>query len=247
MTIIAVPYHQDEQLPADHIPLPARTPVVNVTPDFPDGEIWDRLTSLYAAVASAVTSDIEAGSVPTIVSGDCLVSLGVVAGVQRAGINPTIIWFDAHGDVHTFESSTSGYLGGMSLRLVLGAHYSLVGERVGLRPLPEQQAVLVDARDLDPAEADYLTSSEIRRFTVDDVEIPAGPLVLHVDVDVITSAELPGLLFPVAGGPSTSAVLNAVRRIITQGNVVALDLAFPWQPSPEHHETHARLVAALVT
>jgi arginase len=99
---------------------------------------------------------------------------------------------------------------------------------------------------MDPAEAEYLASAEIRRCTVDDVDLPDGPLILHVDVDVIDSRELPGLLFPVPDGPSLTSVLGAVRRIIATGNVVALDFAFPWHSTPEHDEVHARLVNALL-
>jgi arginase len=244
MTIISVPFHQDERLPESHIPL--SVPALTITPDLPSGDLWDRLGTLYASVASAVATEVGAGSVPTVVSGDCLVSLGVVTGVQQAGVDPSIIWFDAHGDVHTMESSTSGYIGGMSLRLILGANHSLVGERLGLRPLPERQAVLVDARDLDPAEAAYLASSEVRRFTVDAIEIPTGPLILHLDIDIIDPVEAPNLLFPVPGGPSAASVLSAVRRIIDTGNVVAFDFAFPWNPTPEHHSARAQLVEAFV-
>jgi arginase len=246
MTIISVPFHQDERLAEASIPLPADAEVVSVTPELVGGEIWHRLSGLYSAVAAAVAADIESGQVPTVVSGDCLVSLGVVTGVQRAGVDPSIVWFDAHGDVHTLASSTSGYLGGLSLRLVLGGDYSVVGERIGLRPLAERQAVLVGARDLDPAEAEYLASADIRRCTVDDVELPDGPLILHVDVDVIDSGDLPGLLFPVPDGPSLTSVLDAVRRIIATGKVIALDVAFPWHSAPEHSEIRAQVVNALV-
>lgn len=61
-----------------------------------------------------------------VLSGDCLVSMGVLTGLQSAGIDPAVVWFDAHGDVHTLESSSSGYLGGMSLRFLLGANYERV-------------------------------------------------------------------------------------------------------------------------
>src|SRR5205823_2912878 len=191
-----------------------------VAPELPDGQIWPRLAELYDEVAAAVAAEIRADSVPVVVSGDCLTSLGVVAGAQRAGIDPGIIWLDAHGDVHTLESSTSGYLGGLALRLVLGAHPERVANRLGLRPLPERRAVLVDARDLDPAEVDYLATAEIVHCGVDEVAAPDGPVVLHVDVDVIDSGELPGLRFPAPGGPSSGAVTAAVRRIVSSGNVV---------------------------
>lgn len=244
MAIICVPFHQDERLPEGTIPLPVEPRLI--MPDLPDGPIWDRLATLYSAVSSAVAAEVSNGAVPTVVSGDCMVALGVVAGLQRGGVDPSIIWFDAHGDVHTMESSTSGYIGGMSLRMVLGGDYSLVGERIGLRPLAERQAVLVDARDIDPAEAEYLATAEITRCTVDNVKIPDGPLILHVDIDVIDAGDLPGLMLPVADGPSKSSVLDSIRRIMATGNVVAFDIAFTWNATPQHHDAHADLVRTLV-
>jgi arginase len=244
VSLIFVPYHQDERLPDGTIPLPAQAGITTVAPDLPDGDLWQRLGVLYDGVAEAVAGEASTGSMPTVVSGDCLVSLAVVAGAQRAGLDPSIIWLDAHGDVHTMETSTSGYLGGMSLRFLLGSAPEPLAARLGVRPLVERQATLVDARDLDPAEAEYLASAEIRRRTVHDVETPETPVVLHVDIDVIDGAEVPGLLFPVPGGPTTRAVLAAVRRIVNSGNVVALDLACTWQPGAGE-EICARLLAEI--
>jgi len=237
--VIVVPYHQDELLPAGSLPVPGdghRT----VSPSLPDGDVWHRLTSLYDAVADEVAA---AGTPPVVVSGDCLVSVGVLAGTQRAGADPSVIWFDAHGDVHTLETSTSGYLGGLSLRLLLGAHADRIA-RLGLRPVAEDRVTLVGARDLDPAEVDYLATAAIQRRSVTDTVVPDGPVVLHIDLDVIDAEDLPGLLFPVPGGPSAGAVVDAVRRIVDTGQVVALDIACPWHPADDPRR--AELLTALI-
>lgn len=240
VTTILVPYHQDEPIDIASLPIPADD-VIALAPALPDGDIWARLTALYEPVVTAVANNIGA----TIVSGDCLVSSAVVAGVQRAGIDPAIVWFDAHGDVHTQESSTSGYLGGMSLRLLFGAHRELLGDRIGLRPLAEEAALLVDARDLDPEEAEYLAGSGVRRTTVRDLDhLPTGPLVLHVDLDVIDAADLNRLRFPVANGPSTADVVAAVQHIRANHEVAAFDLACTWYPDGDD-TARSDLLAAL--
>jgi arginase len=238
MTIV-VPYHQDVRLPEGDIPLPPGAAVVEAT--LPDGDIWARLVALYDVVADRVAAE-DAGT-PVVVSGDCLVASATITGVQRAGHDPSVVWFDAHGDVHTLHSSTSGYLGGLSLRLLLGAHEERLAAPLGLRPLTERRAVLVDARDLDPAEAEYLAGSDVRRHGVEELEasmLPDGPLVLHIDVDVITADDLPGLLFPVPGGPSWPAVVDAARRVLATGRVVAVDIACPWHPARDEQDTATR-------
>ncbi len=53
-------------------------------------------------------------------AGDCVASLGVAAGLQRAGIEPSVAWLDAHGDFNTWETTPSGFMGGMPLAVLAG-------------------------------------------------------------------------------------------------------------------------------
>jgi arginase len=243
MGVIVVPYHQDDRLEPGTIPAPAGA--TEVTPSLPDGGKWERIAALHRAVADAVV----AGDT-TVLSGDCLVLLGTLSGIQRGGVDPGLVWFDAHGDVHTIASSTSGYLGGMALRMALGGDPGMLAAPLGLRPLAEDAAVLVDARDLDPAEQEWLATSEVRRIPVTEVgpDLLGGrPLIVHVDLDVIDAAELPGLIFPVPGGPSTTDVIDAVRRLTDRA--VALDIACTWHRTddPSIEATRAYLLNALLT
>ncbi|GAA0569590.1 arginase family protein [Actinomadura livida] len=246
MTITLVPYHLDERLPDSSFPLPAAG-FIPVTRELPEGDVWARLGALYELVSAEVADQVAGGTRPTVVSGDCLVSTAVLAGVQRAGVDASVVWFDGHGDIHSLESSTSGYIGGMPLRQIIGDHPELLTGPLGLRPLPEERAVLVDARDLDPAEAEFLATSKIRRCPVDDVVLPDGPLVLHIDLDVIDKGDLPGLRFPVGGGPSRDAVLASYRRVMATGRVAALDLACPWHlPEGDDTAIRTRLLAEIL-
>jgi arginase len=246
MAIIQVPFHQDEQVAESSVPVRSGTPCYPVTPLLPEGDLWERLAYLYQEVAVEVEEEAKRGSVPTVLSGDCLVSMAVLTGLQRAGADPAIVWFDAHGDVHTMETSTSGYVGGMALRLLMGANYDLLGEKLGFRPLTEDRAVLVDARDLDPAEVDYLAQSEVKHCPVDTIELPDGPLILHVDVDVIDPTEVPRQSIPAPGGPSKDAVLAAVREIRATGRVVATDIACTWQDDDSLLDTRHALIQELI-
>jgi arginase len=243
VTTILLPYHQDERLGDRSIVLPDRSPAVVVEPPLPDADQWDRLAGLYEALATQVEASVRGGEPTTVFSGDCLAVLGTLAGAQRAGLDPSLVWFDAHGDVHTLASSTSGYLGGMALRMALGGDADRVAASLGLRPVPEGRAVLVDARDLDPAEVDYLATSEVARSKVDqvgDADLPDGPVILHIDLDVIDAAELPGLRFPVPDGPTTDAVLAAVGRLLASGRVAVLEVACPWFDATDDEQARRR-------
>ena len=228
---IGRPYHLDEYLPdLDLSPEPAEL----ITPELPAGEIWSRLAVLYTAVARAVTLGRADDGRPVVVaSGDCLTALGTVAGLQAAGTDPAVVWFDAHGDVQTPETTSSGYLAGMALRLLTGYRPELIASRLGLKPVPEDRIVLVGARDLDPPEVTYLDQTSIRRCQVTDlpvVELPHGPLYVHVDLDVIDGAQLPGVRYPTPGGPDAGQVADALGLLLGTGRVAAVGIACSWFP-----------------
>lgn len=252
MGAVLAPFHQDERLPDDSIRLPHALGVEVVDPVLPRTGQWARLAELYGQVADAVAAHVRSGACPTVVSGDCLTALGALAGIQRAGVDPAVVWLDAHGDLHTLASSTSGYLGGTALRMALGADTDKLTGPLGARPVAEDRAVLVDARDLDPPEADFLAASRVRHLHVGDVTAglhPDTPLLVHLDLDVIDPRELPGLRFPAPDGPDSDDVITAVRTLTDTGRVAALDIACPWHPPTHPHHGHTRtdLLARLLT
>jgi arginase len=240
MTVIAVPYHLDEHLPDLDFPL---APDQVVTAGLPAGDPWERMAVLQSAVAGTVAREVASGACPIVMSGDCNTSAGIMAGLQRAGADPAIVWFDAHGDVQTLETTTSGYLGGLALRLLTAYRPELITARLGLRPVPEDRIVLAGARDLDPPEVTYLAGAQITRREVAGLSaagLPDGPLYVHVDMDVIDGAGLPGLRFPAPGGPDAAQLADALRVLLATGQVAALGLSCSWYPG----HAAARHVAA---
>jgi arginase len=230
VTVLSVPYHLDERLL--DLDLPMRPDQV-ISADLPPGSTWDRLAALNEAIAAAVAASAGPGRCPVVVSGDCTTALGTVAGLQAAGPAVGIVWFDAHGDLQTPETTASGYLGGMPLRLLTGYRPDLIASRLGLRPVNEADIVLAGARDLDPPEVSYLERSAIRRADVgvlDPADLPDLPLYVHVDVDVLDPSAVPGLRYPAPGGPSAAELATTLRLLIAIGQVAGIGLACTWHP-----------------
>ena len=250
MSIIYVPYHLEERLPDPFAPLPKGFDVAKVEVELPEQDVWARLCGLYEAVAQAVEPRARTGSMIPIVSGDCTVTIGIAAGLQRAGVDSAIVWFDAHGDLQTMETTSSGYLGGMALRFLLGYRADLIADPLGLRPPAEERVVLVDARDLDPPEVDYLASAQVKRLPVAELtaeDLPEGPLLVNLDLDVIDPDELPGLRYPAPAGPGLESVVRATRMVVDTGRVAALNIACTWHfGHPDSDGVRERLLSTLL-
>ena len=157
---------------------------------------------------------------PLLIGGDCGAEL---AAVERAAADPAVavVWFDAHPDLNTPESSTTGAFGGMVLRTLLGDG---VPSLVPQTPLAPGRVVLAGSRSADEPEEQYLLSSAITRVGVDELASPdallaaieatgATSVYLHIDLDVLDPAELAGLGEPVPFGVSAANLVAVVRAV----------------------------------
>lgn len=209
-------------------------------PRLPESDRLTRMSVLHRNIAGQVKAAIASGRRPISIAGDCCTAIGVLAGLQRAGIDPTLIWFDAHGDFNTPATTPSGFLGGMPLAIMVGRGDLALAKAVELSPLPENQVILTDARDLDPGEADALAQSAVTLLTdpadLLACDLPGGPLYVHFDMDVVALEESPAQNYPAAGGP-TAACLHAVfGRLAKTGRVAAVS-ASTWNPDLDPDRT----------
>jgi arginase len=102
-----------------------------------------------------------------------------------------------------------------------------------LRSVPEEDIVLAGARDLDPPEVSYLAGSSIIRRDVADLapaDLPDMPLYVHVDLDVLDPAEVPGLRYPAPDGPTAAQLAGSLQMLMATGRVAAVGLACTWYP-----------------
>lgn len=246
---IISPWHLDEYIP--DFPVPASLTAA-ICPDLPAEPAVARMSLLHQAIADAVAG---AGR-PLLLSGDCPAARGAMAGLQRRHRDLALVWLDAHGDFNSPAITTSGYLGGMALAMLTGRTPGLLDDELGLRPAPETSVVLGDARDLDPAERVALTASQVRRVAADPGVLASAlgglgdmPVYLHLDIDVVDSADLPGLRFPSGPGPSLAQIEDCLAAVCATADVAGAGIACAWLPDrvgdPATRETIARLTHAL--
>jgi arginase len=187
-----------------------------------------RMGEWQRPLADVVTTAIKEGQRPISVGADCCQTVPVMAGLRRAGIAPVLVWLDAHGDFNTWETSPSGFVGGMALAMLVGRGDQQLLQQLELAPIPETDVILTDARDLDPEERASLEGSAVTH--VHDIEqllarIPAErPLYVHFDVDIIDANDAPATMYPVQGGPSLGAMLDIAARLRGTNRIVAVSM-----------------------
>ncbi len=203
------------------------------SPILPDGATQTRMSAIHEPLAQLVAQTIRKGARPVSIAGDCCATIGVVAGLQRAGVNPVLLWLDAHGDFNTWETTPSGFLGGMPLAMLVGRGEATMANAMGLQPFEEARVVLSDARDLDPGEKTSLENSRVHHISdlraVLASDVLNAPLYIHFDTDIVNPNDAPAQSYLAAGGPSANEMQEFFRALAQSKNIVAVSMC-AWNP-----------------
>ncbi len=179
-----------------------------------------------AEVADAVSED----ELPLLLGGDHSVAVGTVNGAARE--SPVgAVWFDAHGDFNTPETSPSGNVHGMPLAALLGYGAFADEEWAHAPGLREENVALVGARTLDENERSMLRESDITVFTMSDIDTDGlttvvdealttatdGVDAFHVslDMDWLDPQIAPGVGTPSRGGVTYREAHAAMEQVAT--------------------------------
>jgi len=194
-----------------------------------------RLSSVLT-IAEAVGAELRTDDSPAVVvGGDCGVELAAV----RHALTPrtAVVWFDAHPDLHTPQTSPSGAFSGMVLRTLIGdggehLPVALTGpEPVALDP---GRVVLAGTRSFDDAEDVYVESRHVRCVSsldlapadVVDAVAATGAIevYVHVDLDVLDPGTIEGLLEPQPFGLEPSVLIETIAALKARFTLVGAGL-----------------------
>ncbi|MEI9407554.1 arginase family protein [Mesorhizobium salmacidum] len=186
------------------------------------------------AVCNAVSGEVriarDRGRFPIVLAGNCLTSAGAVAGDGA----DAIIWADQHGDLNTPETSVYGFLDGMALATVLGLCWRPMATAIpGFRPIDPARCVLVNARDLDPAEEKLLETLPVIRTECPGVAqaterlkaAGANSVHMHLDLDVHDPKALQANRYVTSGGPNPEQLRDAACAMALAVPVVGITVS----------------------
>jgi len=205
--------------------------------------------------------------------GSCADLPGILGGLQHMGPGKekevyhlaanvphriALVYFDAHADINTPETTLSGMYGGMDVSLSAGLFNPNNRIAAGLDPpLPPSYILLADVRDTDPREMELinrlnmeiLSTNDIRRLTpnvraqMDRLSRLADLIYIHVDMDVLAPEEVRGHDLTAPDGPTSQELAACIELMFTYPKTAAIGIAStPYGPrDPEHISRRAAI------
>lgn len=233
----------------------------------PGPDLSAAVGSMSVALRDRVRDALISGRIPLVLGGEHSLGAGSQAGVASAyralGVEPPgLIWFDAHADINTLETTPSGNLHGMPVAALLGlpvpAFLAAIGSD-GTRP--PHRTVMVAQRDVDPGEYRHIEALGVRLYTCDDlrrrgIDAVMAEAILHAagedgrfsmsfDLDSLDPHITPGVDCPVAGGITLDEMRIALGMVADHGGLVQLDVV-EMNPTKDinDHTAHIAIEAA---
>jgi arginase family enzyme len=171
---------------------------------------------------------------PLVLGGCCCAHVGAVEGLAARHDRLALVWVDAHADLNTAETSPSGNLWGMPLRMLIDSG-----------AVAARDVALVGARNLDPPEVEFIARSGIRTGSeaVERATREVDCVYVALDADALEPGELSAYM-PEPGGLSLAEAEHLLRDLATRKTIVGAGLS-GLRPDPGNVEPITRLVKAL--
>jgi arginase len=203
------------------------------------------ISSTCQQVCAKVKSILDSGELPVVLGGDHSIAIGSIAGVsshcrdQRKSLG--LIWFDAHADMNTPETTPSGHIHGMPLGALLGYGAPELTNIGGFSPkLEPNLCAHVGARDIDAGERELIRKLGMRFFTMREIDERgmsacmdeaiaiasrgARGYAVTFDVDALDPNDAPGSGTLVRGGLTYREAHLAMEKIAEAGGMISLEV-----------------------
>lgn len=200
----------------------------------------DLVAEKNTLLSEEVDKIIHSGSFPLVLGGDHSIAIGTLAGVSKHYQNLGVIWYDAHGDLNTADTSPSGNIHGMPLAVSLGLGHESLTQLGGYAPkVKPENIVIIGARSLDEGEKalikelgitvytmheiDRLGMAKVMEETISYLKERTDGVHLSLDLDGLDPMDAPGVGTPVIGGISYRESHLAMEMLAEAGIVTSAE------------------------
>jgi arginase len=220
------------------------------------------IAEVCETLARTVSETVERGRFPLVLGGDHSIAIGTIAGVAKHRRQMGIIWFDAHGDLNTAETTPSGNIHGMPLAVSLGYGHPDLVNCLGFAPkVRPENVVIIGARELDDGERKLIRELGIRVFSMHDIDrVGMGAVMeealaivtrgtdgvhLSLDLDGLDPKDAPGVGTPVEGGLTYRESHLAMEMLAEAGVLTSAEFV-EVNPILDHGNRTAKVAVALI-
>lgn len=208
----------------------------NVLVDAGDIELPADPAEARRRIEDAIAQVLAGGSRPLALGGDHSITYPILRGFARAGHRPTVLHFDAHGDLYDeFDGDRYSHACPFARTMEEALAARLI--QVGVRTLTPHQRAQVAKFSVEVFEAHRW------RDALPVVAQIHGPVYVSLDIDVLEPMLAPGIAHPEPGGLTVRDVLDvlgAVRAPMIGADVVE------YNPRYDVRDLTARVAAKFV-
>ena len=202
-----------------------------------------------SSLANEVKSVFNADALPLVLGGDHSIAIGTISGIAEylapdassaRPPNLAVVWFDAHGDINTPDTTQSGNIHGMPVSCLLGngppelTQIGFAGPK-----FPPSMFAQIGLRDIDDTEKRLLRESGIHTYTMAEIDrrsmsdvmdeviaVTEGADMLHVsfDIDSVDPRVAPGTGTPKLGGLTYREAHLAMEMLADTGRVTSVEM-----------------------
>ena len=234
---------------------------------------WPSLRTVCRELHERTRQIVADGGIPLVLGGDHTLAAGSMSGVatawgdrHQADTPPDapplgLLWFDAHADLNTPDTTPSGNPHGMPAAALLGHRVAPLADIVGPRgTFDPRHVVFLGGRDLDPGERARVSTDpasalpllidgdtfksenpgSIADRVLERIAPGGGAFALSFDLDVIDPSEAPGVNLPVPDGLRVEQVMPVLERLAAHGGCIAMDVV-EFDPSADLDDRTARI------
>lgn len=222
----------------------------------------EEVTVASQELATTIDTIMVEGRFPLVFGGDHSIAIGSIAGVAKHKKNMGVIWYDAHGDLNTGETSPSGNIHGMPLAVSLGVGHESLTNIMGFSPkIKPENLVIIGARELDEGERKLIREMGIKVFTMHEIDrlgmtyvmeeaikhVSAGTDGVHLslDLDGLDPHDAPGVGTPVLGGISYRES-HLAMEILAEADILTSAEFVEVNPILDHGNKTANVAVALM-
>jgi len=145
-------------------------------------------------LAEKVADVVKSESFPLILGGDHSIAIGTLAGLSNKYSNLGVIWYDAHADMNTSDTSPSGNIHGMPLAVSIGlGDDRLVNLYKNGKKVKPENIVIIGARSVDPGERLLIKERGVKVFTMHEIDKNGMSAVMEEAISYLASKEVDGV------------------------------------------------------